>query len=108
MVTLTLCCVSSPGFARPMEGQDNHRSRRARILETFDLDGDGKLGQSERAEARKAMKARMLERFDTNGDGTLDDDEKKSACKARRHRQRGRHGRQNDKSPNRQVSISDV
>ncbi len=98
MATLTLCLVSSPGFAKPIEGQDNHPSRRARILETFDLDGDGVLDDSEKQalkEARTACRERgkdrrhgkrqaMLEQFDVNGDGTLDESERTAAREARK------------------------
>lgn len=93
IATLTLCLVSSPGFAKPIEQQDNHPSRRARILGTFDLDGDGTLSESERAEAKKAMTARRLKRFDTNGDGVLDDSEKQAMKETRTARRAERKDR---------------
>ena len=98
IATLALCLVSSPGFAKPVEEQDNHRSHRARILKTFDLDGDGVLDDSEKQamkEARTARRAQrkdrrhgkrqaMLEQFDVNGDGTLDESERTAAREARK------------------------
>ncbi len=99
MATLTLCLVSSPGFAKPIEGQDNHPSRRARILERFDTNGDGVLDDSEKQATKEARTARrekrkdrrhgkrrqtILEQFDVNGDGMLDESERTAACEARR------------------------
>ncbi len=101
MATLALCFVASPAFARPAEEQDNRRSRRAQILKTFDLDGDGVLDDSEKQsmkEARTAHRGKgqdrrhgkrrqaMLERFDANGDGTLDESERTAAREVRQAR----------------------
>ena len=53
------------------------------MVKQFDKDGDGKLSEEERKEARAAMekrreagKAKMLERFDADGDGKLSDEER--------------------------------
>ena len=68
---------------------------KAKILERFDTDKDGKLDDTERAEARKSMgdrggkgepspemRAKMLERFDKDGDGELNEAERAEARKA--------------------------
>jgi Ca2+-binding EF-hand superfamily protein len=54
------------------------------MIKQFDKDGDGKLSEDERKEARAAMekrreegKAKMLKRFDADGDGELSEDERK-------------------------------
>ena len=52
----------------------------------FDKDGDGKLSDDEKAEARKAMEARrkeMIGKFDKDGDGKLNEEERKAAMAAR-------------------------
>ncbi|MFM2196634.1 MAG: hypothetical protein RLZZ505_66 [Verrucomicrobiota bacterium] len=59
------------------------------VIEKFDKDGDGKLNEAEREDARAARKEmeaarkkEMLEKFDKDGDGKLSDDEKKAAHEA--------------------------
>ncbi len=77
------------GKARPEGGAD----LRAKMLERFDKDGDGKLSEAERAEAKKAMgdrdgkgggdrKTEILKRFDKDGDGQLNEAERAEARKA--------------------------
>ena len=73
-------------------------ARRAKMLEKFDANKDGKLDDAEKAamkaecEKRKAgmeaRKAKMLEKFDTNKDGKLDDAEK-AAAKAAHEKMKG-------------------
>ena len=55
-------------------------------MKKFDKDGDGKLNEEERAEARKTMEARRqeaLKKFDKDGDGKLNEEERKAAIAAR-------------------------
>ena len=66
---------------------------RARILEKFDKDGDGKLSDEERAAAREAFRARLaahkeeiLKRFDKDGDGKLSDEERAATRESLRNR----------------------
>ena len=96
-----------PGFAGRGDGDEHFHGRghhrhwrkmmrmmrwrrmhmRQAMLQRFDRDGDHRLNDAERAEARKAgeeMRARfqagrkqVLERFDANHDGKLDADERK-------------------------------
>ena len=68
--------------------------RKQAMLEKFDTDGDGKLSEEEKAEARKAMQEkkqqreeRMLKRFDADGDGQLSDAEKAEAKKQKEQMQ---------------------
>jgi Ca2+-binding EF-hand superfamily protein len=86
---------------------DMKSTRAAEMLKRFDKNGDGKLDDDERAEAKDAMlreqmdrqatraaalggseaeRAKMLERFDKNHDGRLDDEERAAAEKAGRER----------------------
>ena len=56
------------------------------LMKKFDKDGDGKLSDEEKAEARKAMEARrkeMIGKFDKDGDGKLNEEERKAAMAAR-------------------------
>lgn len=59
---------------------------RAELLKRFDKNGDGKLDDAEKAEAKKfaqehkgAGKDALLKKFDANGDGKLDETEKAAA-----------------------------
>ena len=68
-------------------GGEGKKALHQRILEKFDVDGDGKLNESEKSEVKKAMtqrrdenQAKMLSRFDSDKDGTLSPEEKKSAA----------------------------
>lgn len=72
--------------ARPADGDEQGLSRRARLLETFDLDGDGTLSDEERVGMKQSLGARLRERFDANGNGVIDDDEKAAIREARRTR----------------------
>lgn len=74
---------------------------RARMMEMFDKNKDGRLDEEERAAARKyaeehpmrpgaaalpAMRDEMLKRFDKNGNGRIDDDERAAMQAAQRER----------------------
>ena len=70
------------------EMRRKRRGGHKRLLEKLDKDGDGRLSESERAEARKAAKygkrgaerrRQLLERFDADGDGSLSKEERKKA-----------------------------
>lgn len=55
-------------------------------MKKFDKDGDGKLSEEERAEARKSMEDRrkeMIAKFDKDGDGKLNEKERKEAMASR-------------------------
>ena len=98
MVTIaaTLGFVSTPGFANPADGEGRISSRRAKILERFDTNGNGVIDPSEREAIGKARMERRGERrerckyfmkkFDANGDGQLDEQERAAARESRRAR----------------------
>ncbi|MBI3269393.1 MAG: hypothetical protein HYZ53_10270 [Planctomycetes bacterium] len=59
------------------------------MLQKFDKNGDGKLDDDERGQARTEMRKRkgeLLRRFDTDGDGTLNEGEKAQAKAALKER----------------------
>ena len=81
-------------------GRGNFREK---LLKEFDKDGDGRLGEDERAAAKKAWQERrgqkggapgkrLLEQFDENKDGKLDETERAKAREAMKAR-RGAEGR---------------
>ncbi len=71
--------------------RDSDRPSREAMLKRFDADGDGKLNDAERENARaemqkrrEQMRAEMLQRFDIDEDGTLNDAERKAMHEARK------------------------
>jgi hypothetical protein len=81
--TLILTVAALGVTAAVSHGQEgDHAGRgpgRAKVLEKFDTDGDGKLDETERKEIRETMKDKVLDRFDTDNDGTLSAAEKGEA-----------------------------
>ncbi|MBL9202412.1 MAG: EF-hand domain-containing protein [Opitutaceae bacterium] len=70
---------------------------RARMLELFDADGNGRLDPAEQAKARKhaeelgfipdgPMRRQLMQRFDKNGNGKIDDDEQAAVREFMRQR----------------------
>lgn len=94
-----------PRFAQRMKsgkrGPGGEEFRRGYMLGKFDLNGDGKLDETERAAARAAGEKRMranlekqlqrLKAIDTDGDGKISDTEW-AAAKAQREKMRAEHG----------------
>jgi Ca2+-binding EF-hand superfamily protein len=97
--------TSPPAAAKPMGPMKGRRD--AEMLKRFDKNGDGRLDDDERADAKEAMfkeqmdrqatraaalggteqeRAKMLELFDKNKDGRLDDEERAAAEKFGRER----------------------
>jgi len=67
-------------------GQQGQRSDRRgpppEVMERFDIDGDGRLNETEHRAARadlESRRARAMERFDADGDGRLNDAERRAA-----------------------------
>jgi hypothetical protein len=93
-IALSGLLATSAGAAEcrpaPVGGQDGGPAWRARILERFDANGDGRLDKAERHAARQARHERLLQRFDANGDGHLDEGERDAARQARREHVRER------------------
>lgn len=77
-----------PAHHRMKEATGPRGPMRQALLKRFDQDGDGRLNDSEKAEARKAGEDRrakakahrqeVLSRFDADGDGKLDDTERQA------------------------------
>ena len=60
------------------KGRPGSPEMRKMMLEKFDKDGDGKLNEAERAQAKKAMEkkgAEMFAKADANSDGKISKDE---------------------------------
>ena len=94
-------------------GASNKAKRAAEMLQRYDKNGDGRIDDDERIDAREAMRsaqnerriaggspqlrARILEQFDTNKDGRLDEEERAEAQKAAR--ERGLGGKADEMQP---------
>lgn len=89
MKTNTLIVIAAAiglsGAAHAEEGKGPRKAHNLppEVIAKFDKDGDGKLNDDEKAEAKAArgerkakFKQEMLEKFDSDGDGKLNDDEK--------------------------------
>jgi len=63
------------GDAPNPKAADNRAKMRARMIEEFDTDGDGKLSKEERQAAREKRQAERIKKFDTDGDGKLSQEE---------------------------------
>lgn len=79
----------SPTDQKPFAAHFKRRHNN-RMMKRYDLNGDGKLDDGERAameKDRKLFRAKMLKKFDKNGDGKLDQTERlaiKEAMKSKR------------------------
>ena len=95
--TLALTLLAAPALIAKEGGQKDRGPKRGgdfhkEMMAKFDKDGDGKLSEDERAEAKAAhearreeMKARheeMKKKFDADGDGKLSPEERKAAFEA--------------------------
>ncbi|MEO0795515.1 MAG: hypothetical protein AAFX93_10145 [Verrucomicrobiota bacterium] len=80
VICLSLLVASSASFAGPGKERQGGQERQERLLEEFDLDGNGELDESERQAAQEARFERMaINRFDSDGDGVLSDTERAEA-----------------------------
>ncbi len=89
---------SKPENKAPGQAPDGKRKEMAEMKKKFDVNGDGKLDDTERKAMREAMKnnpefqkmrEERMKKFDTNGDGKLDDTEKAAADTAIKDRMAG-------------------
>jgi len=85
LIVLGVCLVgalaqAAEGDKKGGKGQGN----RAKMLEKYDKNSDGKLDETEKEAAKKDQEAARLKKFDKNGDGKLDDAEKEAAKAARK------------------------
>ena len=82
------CLSAKPEKGKKSGGPPEDRPSREEMLKKFDTDGDGKLSDDEKAEARKTMMAKrkmppfLVKKFDKDGDGELNEEEKAEAHKA--------------------------
>lgn len=86
VLSLATGIIAKPEKGGKKPGSGEGRPSREEVMKKFDKDGDGKLNEDERAEARKAMEARraeMIEKFDKDGDGKLNEEERKAAMASR-------------------------
>ncbi len=94
MMLSCLCFAAKPEKEKKTGGPAGDRPNKEEILKKFDKDGDGKLNEEEKAQARKTMTANrrvppfVLEKFDKDGDGELNDEEKAEARKAMEERRK--------------------
>ena len=86
-----LVAIAAPVWA---EEPASKKDMRARALEEFDANGDGKLDDGERNAAREkrraGRKSEMLEKFDSDGDGEISRDERRAANESERGKGRAR------------------
>lgn len=74
------------------DGQKMSREeRKAKMLEKFDLNKDGKLDASERAAMKEARAEKRFEKLDANGDGVISKDEFKAGMAKKGHHRHGKH-----------------
>jgi len=76
---LSVASAEEPGKKKG-KGKDRE-DRRAKMLEQFDTDGDGKLNEEERKAAKEAREAERIKRFkaaDTDKNGTVSQEEFKA------------------------------
>lgn len=99
----TLAALGATAWAgdAPESDRKHHGEMKAKVLEKFDANHDGKLDETERAAAKAAMqehrgehqgklKAKALAKFDANHDGKLDETER-AAAKAAMQKRREEH-----------------
>ena len=86
-IILAIAAITIPLAAQAQEEkkQCGNKKMRAKLIEKFDSDGDGKLNESERVAAKAAKQERRAELIalhDTDGDGKLSKEEKQAAKEA--------------------------
>jgi hypothetical protein len=84
VIALTLSVAGLVAFAADAEKKEKKADKaRAKVLEKYDKNANGKLDDDERAAMRKERRAEgvagALKKFDKNGDGELDDSEREAA-----------------------------
>lgn len=85
VIALSLGLTGVFAFAADGEKKAEKRENpRAKMIEKYDKNGDGKLDQSEREAWRKDREAETTKKYDKNGDGKLDQSEREAARAERR------------------------
>jgi Ca2+-binding EF-hand superfamily protein len=77
----------------------NRQGSRGDIIKKYDKNGDGKLDEKERAQARKERESEMLKKYDKNKDGKLDEKERNAAREEFRRNRGGDGNRRNRERP---------
>jgi hypothetical protein len=101
----TLAALGTAAWAGDAPAADGkHHELRAKLLEKFDANHDGRLDEGERAAAKAALKerrgehhgelkAKVLAKFDADHDGKLDEAERAAARAALKERRAAHHGK---------------
>jgi hypothetical protein len=86
LIALTLSITGVLAFAADGEKKETPKREnpRAKMLEKYDKNGDGKLDAGEREAWRKDREAEVTKKYDKNGDGKLDQSEREAAREERR------------------------
>jgi hypothetical protein len=101
--TLFLAAAALHAAAAAVSAPLNPPALRARLLELFDENKDGRLDEAERAKATAhaeelgflpagPLRAQLMSRFDTNGNGKIDEDERAAVREFLRQRMGGGFG----------------
>jgi hypothetical protein len=86
-VVMGLCLATAVAQAADAEKKKAaEENPKAKWMEKYDKNKDGKLDEAERAALKKDREADYLKKFDKNGDGKLDDEEKAAAKEAMKKR----------------------
>ncbi len=85
LIALSLCLLAFLVSAADAEKKSKSaESPRAKMLEKYDKNKDGKIDETEREAWRKDRETETVKKYDRNGDGKLDDAERKAAREQRR------------------------
>ena len=86
LIALTLSITGVLTFAADGDKKETPKREnpRAKMLEKYDKNGDGKLDAGEREAWRKDREAEVTKKYDKNGDGKLDPSEREAAREERR------------------------
>lgn len=119
---ISIFTISSAQAAENGKGKAcKHRGdMKAKILEKFDANNDGKLDESERAAAKTAVQAKrqeriaklksehpkLFEKIDSNGDGNISKDEAKAARAMRKQHCDKKKGERGDKADGKRSEIA--
>ena len=83
VILVTICMSGLIAFSADTDKKE--KRTRAKLLEKYDTNKDGKLDKSERQAMHKDRQAEALKKYDKDGDGKLDESERKAA-RADRHK----------------------
>ena len=97
LMTLTMILTLAGCMVSISEACEKGGERRAKLIEKFDKDGDGKLSKEERTTARESFKgkagkrkAEFIKKFDKDGDGELSEEERTDARASMKKKCNGR------------------